>query len=89
MKIYHIYHPFQAIRHWLTQRLVSSNELQVWQTTDRAGKTYWHAYDPVTNAAAVYQSESEMVAWIEESYYNTRFHPSNYGLDRCEWVPSR
>ncbi|WP_416673204.1 hypothetical protein [Egbenema bharatensis] len=89
MRTSHVYHPVQAIRRWLTQRLVSSNELQVWQTTDRAGQTYWHAYDPVTHASVVCQSESEMATWIEEAYYTTRFHPSDYWLDRHRLMPSR
>lgn len=55
------------------QRLVlaiaHSSELQVWQTTDRQGNTWWNAYDPKTERSTCLASEAEMRIWIEQLYY--------------------
>lgn len=72
----------------LHKLLVGSNELKVWQTTDR-GYTYWHAYEPVTGASVVCNSEAEMAAWIEEEYYKNQIQPPAYLLDRYELLPSQ
>lgn len=56
-------------QHFLTL-LVHSSELQVWQESDRQGRTFsWHAYDPLTGRSACFGSEEEMRIWIEQSYY--------------------
>lgn len=48
----------------------SSSELQVWQESDRHGRTFcWHAHDPVTGRSACFGSEEEMRIWIERCYY--------------------
>jgi hypothetical protein len=49
--------------------LTKSNELRVWQRTDRFGNTWWNAYDPATGRSTSVTSESEMRIWIEERYY--------------------
>jgi hypothetical protein len=55
------------------QRLVAvmtkEQELQVWQSSDRSGKTWWHGYDPVTGRSVCRDSEAEMRIWLEERYY--------------------
>ncbi|GAB4145022.1 MAG: hypothetical protein Fur0046_22540 [Cyanobacteria bacterium J069] len=43
-------------------------EPRVWQTSDRAGRTTWHAYDPISNTSARFASESEVRIWLEERY---------------------
>jgi hypothetical protein len=65
----------------LYKLLVGSNELQVWSTTDRAGQTYWHAHDPLTNKSIVCRSEAEMVEWIENRHYGDRSDTA-YCLER-------
>jgi hypothetical protein len=54
------------------QRLVAvmtnEQELQVWQSSDRSGKTWWHGYDPVTGRSVCRDSEAEMRIWLEERY---------------------
>lgn len=45
------------------------NELQIWQSSDDSGNTWWNAYDPVTDHRTSVDSEAEMRAWIERRYY--------------------
>jgi hypothetical protein len=56
----------------ISQRLVAvmtnEQELQVWQSSDRSGKTWWHGYDPVTGRSVCRDSEAEMRIWLEERY---------------------
>jgi hypothetical protein len=53
----------------IIESLITSNELQIWQTYDRFGKNWWHAYDPVTGQHTSVDSEAELRAWIEKRYY--------------------
>lgn len=46
-----------------------SNDLRIWQTYDRYGHNWWHAYDPLTNRYTCVKSEEEMLIWIEKHYY--------------------
>jgi hypothetical protein len=43
----------------------TSNDLQIWQTIDRLGNTWWHAYNPVTGCFATRESETQLLEWIE------------------------
>jgi hypothetical protein len=45
------------------------NELQVWQTCDRFGNTWWNARDRATDRSISLASETEIRVWIEERYY--------------------
>ncbi|KAB8335593.1 hypothetical protein SD80_004640 [Scytonema tolypothrichoides VB-61278] len=57
---------WQGVVTWL----FSGSELQVWQESDRCGRTFsWHAYDPLTGRSACFGSEEEMRIWIEHCYY--------------------
>ena len=49
---------------WLTKLRVN-NALQIWQTLDPWGNTWWHAYNPATGCSATRESETEILAWIE------------------------
>lgn len=49
--------------------LVQRSETQIWQTTDRAGHTWWNVYDPNTGETVRLDSDAEVRAWIEQSYY--------------------
>lgn len=53
----------------LLRIFTKGNELQIWQTSDRFGNTWWNAYDPTTGCSTSLTSEAEMRAWIEERYY--------------------
>lgn len=53
----------------LSASLTKGNELQVWQTSDRFGNTWWNAYDPATDSSTSVGSEAEMRGWIEKRYY--------------------
>jgi hypothetical protein len=64
------------------QFFVGSNELSVWQTIDRLGQPVWHAYDPLTGASIICESEAEMVDWIETCYYNSRPGMALHRLER-------
>lgn len=59
----------KAIWHHLLCTLIESNEIQVWQKTDRYSNTYWQAYDPKTGESTSLSSEAEMRIWIEQHYY--------------------
>lgn len=49
---------------------VGSDEVQVWQSRNRAGHVLWHAYDPKTGTSAAISTEDELRTWIEERYYH-------------------
>ncbi|ARV58478.1 hypothetical protein BZZ01_07330 [Nostocales cyanobacterium HT-58-2] len=50
--------------------LFSGSELQVWQESDRHGRTLsWCAHDPITGRSVCFGSEEEMRIWIEQCYY--------------------
>lgn len=57
----------------ICQRIVTlinhASELQVWQTRDRSGHSWWNGYDPSTGKSIRLDSEAEMRMWIEERYY--------------------
>lgn len=53
----------------LMKVFLGGNELRVWQTDDRYGNNWWHAYDPLTDRYTCVESEEEMLAWIEKCYY--------------------
>ncbi|CAN1211296.1 hypothetical protein TUMEXPCC7403_13935 [Tumidithrix helvetica PCC 7403] len=46
-----------------------SDEVKVWQETDRKGNLYWSTYDPKTGECASFGSELEVMRWIESRYY--------------------
>jgi hypothetical protein len=60
---------FKTIFLRLLQALTSRDRLQVWQKKDRYGRSYWQAYDPVSESTISLASEAEMRAWIEQRYY--------------------
>ncbi|WP_414566496.1 MULTISPECIES: hypothetical protein [unclassified Anabaena] len=60
---------FPRVWQRLVLALSSSNELQVWQTSDRSGHIYWQAYNPMTGRYACFGSEAEIRMWIEMQYY--------------------
>lgn len=49
----------------LTQNLLKRSEPQVWQVRDRAGNTYWKAYDPASGQSLVCSTEREVRIWLE------------------------
>ena len=53
----------------LNKAFIGSNELRVWQTYDRYGNNWWHAYAPLTGRYTCVESEAEMRVWIEKRYY--------------------
>ncbi|PIG92465.1 hypothetical protein [Gloeocapsopsis sp. IPPAS B-1203] len=60
---------FRIILLRLFQALTSRDRLQVWQKKDRYGRSYWQAYDPVSDSKISLASEAEMRVWIEQRYY--------------------
>jgi len=49
--------------------LTKQPELQVRQRYNRFGNTWWEAYDLMTGSTVSFGSEIEMLAWIEQRYY--------------------
>ncbi|HBB31312.1 MAG TPA: hypothetical protein DDZ80_21935 [Cyanobacteria bacterium UBA8803] len=64
-----LFSTFKSIWQQILKQLTKANEPQVWQSSDRMGKTYWHGYDPVTGSSVSRASEAEMRIWVEERYY--------------------
>jgi len=64
-----VFAPIKSIWQQVVNYLNATNELQVWQSSDRNGRTWWNAYDPITGRTTKRDSESEMRTWIEERYY--------------------
>lgn len=52
----------------IVNAVLTSQELKVWQKSDRYGNNYWEAYDPATGKSFKSGSESDMLAWIEQLY---------------------
>lgn len=50
--------------------MVSQNEPQVKQKCDRYGNSYWQVRDRRTNKSYTFASDSEVIAWIEQSYHS-------------------
>ncbi|MBW4555667.1 MAG: hypothetical protein KME59_06975 [Trichormus sp. ATA11-4-KO1] len=61
---------FQRVWQSLVTALSTSNELQVWQKSDRFGHIFWQAYNPATGCSACFGSEEEIRVWIEMQYYS-------------------
>lgn len=47
-------------------------EPQVWKACNKDGSIYWRVYNPVTGRMACLGSEEEVLAWIEQSYYQSQ-----------------
>lgn len=45
-----------------------TNELQIWQKTNRQGDTYWKVYHPATGRTAYCSTELEVRIWIDQRY---------------------
>ncbi len=61
---------FKKALQGLLESLIGSNDLQIWQSCDRSGTTWWHVYDPITGKHSSVASEEELRIWIEKRYYN-------------------
>ncbi|MCL6432993.1 MAG: hypothetical protein K6T90_02070 [Leptolyngbyaceae cyanobacterium HOT.MB2.61] len=64
--------PGSRLKNWWNQLVAAIahfSDLQIWQTTDRSGVTWWHALDPRTGKEVCTDSETEMRIWIEENYW--------------------
>ncbi|MUL35422.1 hypothetical protein BWI75_03380 [Gloeocapsopsis sp. AAB1 = 1H9] len=68
-KYTNVFAPLKSIWQQVINYLNAKHELQVWQSSDRDGHTWWNAYDPITGRTTKRNSETEMRAWIEERYY--------------------
>lgn len=47
----------------------SSDEIRVCQRRDRYGHLWWYSYNPRTRQSGVFDSESEIRAWIERQMH--------------------
>jgi hypothetical protein len=57
----------QVSRHYI-KSLNASQGLQVWQTCDRRGNSWWSAYDPATRRSISNFSEDHIRSWVEHRY---------------------
>lgn len=49
--------------------VVSNNEPQIEEKSDRYGNLYWQVYDRTTHKSHTFGSDLEVRAWIEERYH--------------------
>ena len=54
-----------AIATWIMQ----SSDLKVSRKCDRHGNQYYQVYDPLNQTSAIFGSEAEIRAWLEQRYY--------------------
>lgn len=59
----------QAVWEFIATRLTQKLEPQVWQARIRNGETYWRVHDPTTGRSTSMGSKEEVIAWIEQTYY--------------------
>jgi hypothetical protein len=45
-----------------------SSEPNIWQTMDRHGNLWWHAYDPATGQTSYLSSEEEVLIWLDQRH---------------------
>lgn len=76
---------FAGFSQWVSQAakaiahaLIGSSEPLIWQTTDRAGNTWWIIDDPLTGNRFHAVSEEEVRVWIERHYYFQSNQSPNY-----------
>ena len=60
--------PLNRIWQYLVKAIAHSNEPRVWQTK-KHGQVLWHGYDPASGKTVTRFSETEMLIWLEERYY--------------------
>ncbi len=51
--------------------LGNSNDVKepdIWQTLDRHGNLWWHAYDPATGKTSYLSSEEEVLMWLDQRH---------------------
>ena len=53
---------------YLVKAIAHGNEPRIWQT-QKHGQTIWHGYDPASGKSVSRFSETEMLIWLEERYY--------------------
>ena len=68
MKITHLF--TNTLKKIERSLMVSQNEPQVKQKRDRHGNSYWQVRDRKTNKSYSFGSDSEVIAWIEQSYHS-------------------
>ena len=49
--------------------VVQNHEPIIKQKRDRHGNLYWHIYDFTTNKSYDFDSEKDVIAWIERRYH--------------------
>ncbi|XGV97276.1 MAG: hypothetical protein ACAF41_31700 [Leptolyngbya sp. BL-A-14] len=51
------------------QAFTEVEALQVWRRSDRTGRRYWQAYDPVTRQSTSSGSEADIRIWLDQHHY--------------------
>lgn len=49
--------------------MTTPTEPHIWSTTDRQGRVFWNAYDPVNHRYIYNTTETDLMTWLEERYY--------------------
>lgn len=51
------------------QAFTDVQALRVWRRSDRTGRRYWQAYDPITRQSTSSGSEADIRIWLDQHHY--------------------
>jgi hypothetical protein len=63
---FRLFAPVHRIWQELLAKFSHSDELDIWQTSDCRGKTWWHAHNPATGRSVTRGSAVEILEWIDQ-----------------------
>jgi hypothetical protein len=58
----------QQIWHNFCEFWERGTEPRIWQVKDRSGKLRWKVYDPVKDRSMLFDSEQEVLIWLEQRH---------------------
>jgi hypothetical protein len=60
---------FRAILNHLCQALLrDARQPRIREITDRSGVTHWHVYDPQIDRSLHFETETEVLQWLDRRY---------------------
>jgi hypothetical protein len=61
--------PWQAFKNAMKHAIANWSQLRVKQVVDPDGQVWWWGYNPKTGQTRYVESEAELRAWIEDTYW--------------------
>ena len=62
-------HWLTKLGRWLVEWFTIDSGPRIWQTTDRHGQVCYRVYDPQTRRSLQFQSETEVLIWLDTRHY--------------------